>query len=308
MRAPVPVYLDRPSLGRAIVDMGAVTDAVAAGAGGVDLRSASAPDAVAQLRGLAVWMVLPFVLALVDPDAAVRDPALPGDAPSPPGQDRQGRWRAAPRTRVWELTYRTPGPSPAPGVGRSSDGPRAEPTRPSCRPRLSPGTPDSRVRPVTDKAVRSISTATRYTRSGVGQLGSRWRVVGLANSGGTQVGDLMAEMTQRLRDARLLEARVDRCLVAGAGLHLSDYLVLDALAHHRGRIEPGTLRRNRWPRPCPVSRRAGVAVQRRPGASSSVRRRHAFSPDSHTAVSVVSSRNTLSTRLSIDSRRCRSGR
>lgn len=108
--APVPVYLDRPNLGRAIVDMGAMTDAVAAGAGGVDLRSASAPDAVSQLRGLAVWMVLPFVLALVDPDAAVRDPALPGDAPSAPGQDRQGRWRAASRTRVWELTYRTPGP------------------------------------------------------------------------------------------------------------------------------------------------------------------------------------------------------
>ena len=58
---------------------------------------------------------------------------------------------------------------------------------------------------------------------------------------GTLVGVLMAEMTQRLREARLLEARIDRCLADGAGLRLSDYLVLDTLAVRRGQMRIGAL-------------------------------------------------------------------
>ncbi|GAA1309504.1 hypothetical protein GCM10009634_74570 [Saccharothrix xinjiangensis] len=51
----------------------------------------------------------------------------------------------------------------------------------------------------------------------------------------------MAEMTRRLREARLLEVRIDRCLLAFAGVRLSDYLVLDTLAARRGRARIGAL-------------------------------------------------------------------
>jgi hypothetical protein len=106
---PIPVYVDRPTLGAAIADMGAVNDAVAAGVFGADLRAVGGLDEVTNLRGLAVWMVLPYVLALLDADARLVDPDLPGDEPAPAQPDHQGRWLPAKRTRIWHITYRTPG-------------------------------------------------------------------------------------------------------------------------------------------------------------------------------------------------------
>lgn len=106
---PIAVYLDRPTLGAAIVDMGAVSDAAVAGAYGVDLRAVGGLDDVANLRGLAVWMVLPYVLALIDTEARLVDPDLPGDEPAPAQPGHNDRWQPAKHTRIWQITYRTPG-------------------------------------------------------------------------------------------------------------------------------------------------------------------------------------------------------
>ncbi|KOV84614.1 hypothetical protein [Nocardia sp. NRRL S-836] len=106
---PIPVYLDRPTLGAAIADMSAVSDAAAAGAYGVDLRTADGPSTVVSMRGLVVWMVLPFVLALIDPDARHADFERPGDAPVSAQPGHNGRLRPAKSTRTWRITYRTPG-------------------------------------------------------------------------------------------------------------------------------------------------------------------------------------------------------
>jgi hypothetical protein len=107
---PIPVYLDRPTLGAAMADTGAVERSVLAGVAGADVRSLSGPNPLDSMRGLAAWNVLPLILSLIDPDARYIDPALPGDAPAAAQQRSDGLWRPASRTRTWQVTYRTPGP------------------------------------------------------------------------------------------------------------------------------------------------------------------------------------------------------
>ncbi len=99
---PIPVYLDRPTLGAAINDMSANADAAATGLIGANVRSVQAASDGTQLKGLAAWMVLPLVLSLVDP--AVR---IVGDV-GPPAISRGGRWLPAPSTRLCQVSYRSP--------------------------------------------------------------------------------------------------------------------------------------------------------------------------------------------------------
>ena len=99
---PIPVYLDRPTLGAAINDMSANADAAATGAIGADVRSLRGASDGTQLKGLAAWMVLPLALSLIDP--AVR---IVGDV-RPPATARGGRWLPAPTTRLCQVSYRSP--------------------------------------------------------------------------------------------------------------------------------------------------------------------------------------------------------
>lgn len=100
---PIPVYLDRPTLGSAVADMSANADAAAAGKVGADVRSLQDASYEAQLTGMAVWMMLPVVLALVDP--AVR---IVGDAGQQSAVDGGGGWRPAASTRLHRVSYRAP--------------------------------------------------------------------------------------------------------------------------------------------------------------------------------------------------------
>jgi len=101
---PIPVYLDRPTLGAAIADMSANADAAGAGAVGADVRSLHGDSDEVQLTGMAVWMMLPLVLSLVDP--AVR---IDGETrPKPVVVGQGGRWLPASSTRLLRVSYHSP--------------------------------------------------------------------------------------------------------------------------------------------------------------------------------------------------------
>ena len=100
---PIPVYLDRPTLGSAIADMAANADAAGAGAVGADVRALHGASYEVEMTGMAVWMVLPLVVSLVDP--AVR---IVGEAAQQPELDRGGRWLPASSTRLLHVSYGPP--------------------------------------------------------------------------------------------------------------------------------------------------------------------------------------------------------
>lgn len=107
---PIPIYLDRPTLGAALADAGAVTQAVQAGHTGADVRSLTGPTHADAMRGLIAWNVLPLVLSLIDPDARFIDPSTPRTGPAPAQRHASGVWKPAPATTRWDITYRSPGP------------------------------------------------------------------------------------------------------------------------------------------------------------------------------------------------------
>jgi len=90
-------------LGSAIADMSANADAAAFGALGADVRSLHGASAKVELIGMAVWMMLPLVLPLVDP--AVR---IIGEAVSRPAAGQGGRWLPASSTRRLQVSYHSP--------------------------------------------------------------------------------------------------------------------------------------------------------------------------------------------------------
>lgn len=102
----VPLYLDRPNLGAAAADMSANDKAARGGAHGANVRSLTGLDGdpTALAGGLGSWLVLPLVLALIDPAARIVDRDSPGDQPRR-AERRGGRWRPAPATRTWTITY-----------------------------------------------------------------------------------------------------------------------------------------------------------------------------------------------------------
>ncbi|SES28876.1 hypothetical protein SAMN05216188_13080 [Lentzea xinjiangensis] len=107
---PIPVYLDRPTLGAALADAGAVTQAVQAGHIGADVRSLAGPTRTDAVSGLIAWNVLPLALSLIDPDARFAGPTSPGTVPAPAQRHAGGLWKPAPATTQWNITYRSPGP------------------------------------------------------------------------------------------------------------------------------------------------------------------------------------------------------
>lgn len=106
---PIPIYLDRRNLGAAMVDMAAVARVTAQGAVGADLRAIAPIDVETNIGGLLAWNILPLVLTLIDSNSQFVDPTKPGDGPTPAERQDKG-WKPAPSTRVWTVTYRTPGP------------------------------------------------------------------------------------------------------------------------------------------------------------------------------------------------------
>ncbi|HPY26427.1 MAG TPA: hypothetical protein PLK19_19165 [Mycobacterium sp.] len=99
---PIPVYLDRPTLGAAINDMSANAEAAATGAIGANVRALQGTSDETQLFGLAAWTVLPLVLSLVDPAARIV-----GEV-GPRATARGGRWLPAPSTRLCRVSYHPP--------------------------------------------------------------------------------------------------------------------------------------------------------------------------------------------------------
>ncbi|WP_143021495.1 hypothetical protein [Prauserella marina] len=103
---PIPIYLDRPTMGSAVADVEANTRASARGARGANAHSLTGPSSVAAFPSLAAWQVLPLVLSLIDPAVEHIDPTAPGDRPRRAQRRPQG-WRPAPATRLWSTTYTT---------------------------------------------------------------------------------------------------------------------------------------------------------------------------------------------------------
>lgn len=101
---PVPVYLDRPTLGAAVADFAAVTLAQATTGAGTDLRSIGPASPASTQTGLLVFAVLPLILAVVDDSALITGTDLPGLHPAR-AQQREGRWRPATTTQAWRVTY-----------------------------------------------------------------------------------------------------------------------------------------------------------------------------------------------------------
>jgi hypothetical protein len=99
---PVPVYLDRPTLGRALADVQAVAAAVVAGAAGPDVQALAGAGPVAAVGGLLAYAVWPLLLATIDPAGAIHAPGLPGETPRP-AATREGRWWPAKVTRLWRV-------------------------------------------------------------------------------------------------------------------------------------------------------------------------------------------------------------
>lgn len=100
---PIPVYLDRPTLGSAIADMSANAHAGGGGAIGADVRALHGNSDEVEMTGMAVWMVLPLVLSLVDPSVRIV-----GQSGQQPELDRVGRWHPASSTRLLQVSYHSP--------------------------------------------------------------------------------------------------------------------------------------------------------------------------------------------------------
>lgn len=102
---PIPIYLDRPTLGAAIGDSEANARAVAElGATGTDLRSMTGAGTAGQMTALTAWKVLPLVLTLLDDRARFRAHHDATATPTP-ATAISGLWRPVKDTRVWDITY-----------------------------------------------------------------------------------------------------------------------------------------------------------------------------------------------------------
>lgn len=101
---PVPVYVDRPSLGAALADAEQNAATALRGVDGADVRSFAEAGPLGQIAGMSAWMILPLVLTMLDPAQQFRGL----DAAGPPRQatpDDKGIWRPAKTTQRWDITY-----------------------------------------------------------------------------------------------------------------------------------------------------------------------------------------------------------